>query len=921
MSFFLRIADFAGFQALPTLGRWLPVQHHPLRGAVAFSDGCVNGVRGMLPRGRSLPDTIWAERHRRILLLLWLHVPGLFAFAVFRGYSLLHSLTEAALVVTFAIAAETLYGHRRVATVVASLGLLTCSALLVHLSGGVVEAHFHYFVIVGVVTLYQDWLPFLVAVGYVVVQHGVLGAVAPGSVFNHRSAVEHPWRWAGIHGLSILAMSFAAVASWKFNELLGRATADREAQLREAQAVARLGSWEYDVETGRLTWSDELYRLAGVDAKTFTPSLPSILALVHPADRDLLGHQMRSSFAGAEVEESDFRVLLADGTVRWLHRRGKVTCSPDGRPLVVSGTATDVTERKRVEAELEQALSLLSSTIDSTADALLVVDLEGRICLFNQRFTELWRIPEDVLASGDDERALAVAVDQLSDPEAFMAKVRDLYAHPEVGSFDTLEFRDGRAIERLSKPQRVDGKTVGRVWTFRDVTDHRRLEQELAHQAFHDSLTGLANQALFRDRVEHAVARTVRQGARLAVVVLDLDHFKTVNDSLGHAVGDEMLVMVAERIRGCVRAGDTVARLGGDEFAVLLEDLAAVSDTLQLVDRVNGAMQRPFNLAGREVCIGASVGIALDGPGVDSGQLLRNADIAMYTAKRGGRGRHEIFVPAMHQAAMERMELEAALRKALERRELTIEYQPVVTLATGAITGVEALVRWHDAERGPVPPSVFIPVAEETGLIGELGRQVLSAACTQVRQWQLEHRTCAGLKLSVNLSPRQLQAESLVDEVREALNASGLAPASLVLEITEGAVMNDAEAAVVRLHALKALGVRLAVDDFGTGYSSLSYLQRFPIDILKIDRAFVHEIDLKDVQASLVAAIVSLAQSLRLHAVAEGVETAAQVEALTGLGCGFAQGYHFARPMPPAALEPMLQLGSVRGAAARRIEG
>src|SRR5687767_14653104 len=239
--------------------------------------------------------------------------------------------------------------------------------------------------------------------------------------------------------------------------------------------------------------------------------------------------------------------------------------------------------------------------------------------------------------------------------------------------------------------------------------------------------------------------------------------------------------------------------LGGDEFAVLLEDLTSISDTTQLADRVNAVLERPFSLAGREVFTGASIGIALDGPGADGGQLLRNADIAMYTAKRRGRGRYEIFQPSMHQAAMERMELEADLRKALERRELTVDYQPVVDLATCGITGVEALVRWHHAERGQVPPSMFIPVAEETGLIGELGRQVLYAACTQVRQWQLEHRTCAGLNLSVNLSPRQLQSEGLVDEVRDALAASGLPPDTLVLEITEGAVMSDPESAVGRL--------------------------------------------------------------------------------------------------------------------------
>jgi len=731
-------------------------------------------------------------------------------------------------------------------------------------------------VMVGVVTLYQDWLPFLLAVAYVILQHGIAGAIAPDSVFNHQSAIDHPWTWAGIHGAFIGAMSFAAIASWKLNELLWKATADREAQLSEAQEVAGLGSWEWDLATGRLTWSDELYRLFGVDPKTFTPTPESILELV-----------------------------------RWLHRRSKVSCSADGRPVMASGTAIDVTERKRAEAELEHALSLLSATLDSTADALLVVDDEGGISLFNQRFVEMWRIPDEVLASRDDDRALACALEQLRDPDAFLAKVRELYAHPEIESFDTLAFRDGRSVERFSTPQRVDGVTVGRVWSFRDVTDHKRLEEELAHQAFHDSLTGLANQALFRDRVDHAVARNARLAARLAVVFLDLDNFKTVNDSLGHTAGDEMLVAVAERLGHCVRDGDTVARLGGDEFAVLLEDLGSVRDVTHLADRIITTLQRPFTLAGREMVIGTSIGIALDGPGIDSGQLLRNADIAMYTAKRRGRGRYEIFQPAMHLAAMERMELEADLRKALERRELTLEYQPVVALPSRGLTGVEALVRWRHPQRGPVAPSTFIPLAEEAGLIGELGRQVLTAACAQARRWQLQYPKCANLKLSVNLSPRQLQADDLIDEVSEALASSGLPPSTLVLEITEGAMMNDAEAAIAKLHGLKALGVELAVDDFGTGYSSLSYLQRFPIDILKIDRAFVNEIDTRDEQASLVAAIISLARSLRLHAVAEGVETLTQAKALTALGCGFGQGYHFARPMRPEDLAPILERGTV----------
>src|SRR5258705_816084 len=572
--------------------------------ALVSSERFMSRLRALLPRGGSLPEAVWADRHRKILILLWLHVPGLFLFSLVRHQTVLHSVVEAGLVANFAVAAEVLRHRRRLSTVIASLGLLTCSAVLVHLSGGVVEAHFHYFVMVGVVTLYQDWWPFLIAVAYVVLQHGVAGVIAPASVYNHQSAIDHPWRWAGIHGGFILAMSWAGIASWKLNELLWKATADREAKLSEAQAVARLGSWEWNLETGEITWSEELYRLFGVDQETFTPTAESIVDLVHPADRELLGGQMRAAFAGEVTEGSDFRVPLPDGTERWLHRRGKVSYSADGRAVMASGTATDVTDRKRAEAEVERALSRLSAALDSTGDAILVVGGEGRISLFNRRFVEMWHIPDDVLASGDDERALACALEQLCDPDAFIAKVRDLYAHPDIESFDTLAFKDGRAVERFSKPQRVDGVVVGRVWSFRDVTGHKRLEEKLAHQAFHDPLTDLANQALFRDRVNHALVRNVRHATRLAVVFLDLDNFKTVNDSLGHTAGDEVLVAMAERLGRCVRDSDTVARLGGDEFAVLLEDLATVRDVTHLADRIISVLQRPFNLAGLEVFIG-----------------------------------------------------------------------------------------------------------------------------------------------------------------------------------------------------------------------------------------------------------------------------------------------------------------------------
>jgi diguanylate cyclase (GGDEF)-like protein/PAS domain S-box-containing protein len=867
------------------------------------------GLWNWLPKGSTLPDQVWAQRHRAILVLLWLHVPVIFLFSLTQHVSVVHGLFEATGVAVLAWVATAQRAQRRLSTVVAAIGLMTCSAILVHLSGGVIEMHFHFFVMVAVVTLYQDWKPFLIAIAYVVLQHGVAGALDPGAVYNHQAAIDHPWRWAGVHGLFILGMSAAGVASWRLNESLLRSAADREASLSEAQELALVGSWDWDLASGRLTWSHELYRLFGVDPGGWIPTREGFLACLHPQDRDVVDGEIRRAFKTGVSYAGDFRVLLPEGGVRWAHMRGAVTNRVDGRTLAMAGTVQDITERKRAEGELRETLSLLNATLNATADGILVVNREGSMTSFNQKFLDMWRLPESVVASQDDQQALAFVLGQLLDPSAFLAKVQELYDQPEADSLDTLEFRDGRIVERYSQPQRVEGTTIGRVWSFRDVTERKRLEQALEHQAFHDSLTNLANQPLFRDRVDHAVARAARYGSSLAVLFVDLDNFKTVNDSLGHTAGDDLLIAVAERLRGCLRATDTAARLGGDEFAILLEDLASPENATGSADRLLEVLRQPFMVAGNETVVGASIGIAFGVPGASSGELLRNADIAMYTAKRHGKDRFEIFEPAMHVVAVERLEIEADLRRALERGELTLQYQPIVALDTGRISGVEALVRWWHPKRGLLSPDLFIPVAEETGLIRELGRQVLAEACTQARRWQVEYPSDPPLTVSVNLSPRQLQCERLISHVTDALEMSGLPASSLVLEITEGAMMHDTDATIRKLEALKALGVRLAVDDFGTGYSSLSYLQRFPIDILKVDQAFVAAIDSDDDKAALVRAIVSLAKAMQLQAVAEGIETRTQADMLTRLGCDLAQGYYFARPMDGEALEDLLRIG------------
>jgi diguanylate cyclase (GGDEF)-like protein len=441
----------------------------------------------------------------------------------------------------------------------------------------------------------------------------------------------------------------------------------------------------------------------------------------------------------------------------------------------------------------------------------------------------------------------------------------------------------------------------GTVTTHHDITEQRRSEAKIAHMAVHDTLTGLPNRVLLNERLEQALTR-VKRGEMVAAHILDLDHFKHVNDTLGHPAGDKLLRMVADRLRGLLRETDTVARMGGDEFAIVQVAIAAPTDATVLAHRIIAVVSEPYDVEGHQVVIGASIGIAV-GPsdGVSSDEIMRNADLALYRAKGDGRGAFRFFEPEMDAQMQARRALECDLRKALPASEFELYYQPVVDLATNKISGFEALIRWHHPRRGLVTPGTFIPLAEETGLIVPLGEWAIRQACATAASWP------ANLKIAVNLSPAQFRSPGLLQAIINALAVSGLAPGRLELEITETILLQDSEATLATLYQLRDLGVRIVMDDFGTGYSSLSYLQSFPFDKIKIDRSFVKDIADNPGSLNIVRAVAALAKGLGMSTTAEGVETAEQLDSIRSEGCSEMQGFLFSRPIPPDDLEAWLK--------------
>jgi diguanylate cyclase (GGDEF)-like protein len=635
------------------------------RNVLSYSDGEVSRTRRWLPTGGTLPTAAFEARHRAVLVLLWLHVVGLPVFAVARGYPLRHSLLDTLPILICAISGGSRLLNQRARASIGALGLVTCSAIFTHLWGGVTEAHFHFFVVIALLSLYEDWVPWGLAIAYVLIHHGVMGTIDPTSVYGaNSSAARQPWLWAAIHAAFIAAMAGVNVASWRANELARSATT--------------------------------------------------------------------------------------------------------------------------------------------------------------------------------------------------------------------------------------------------------RAQAALAHRATHDPLTGLPNRRAFVERVEHALERRSRNAraiGHIAVLFVDVDDFKLVNDSLGHGAGDRLLEAVARRLSAALRPQDVIARFGGDEFTILVADVAGEAEALGVAERLAAALRPAIDLDGEPRFVTASVGLAVAGARHrnDADQLMQDADAAMYRAKENGKARCEAFDDSLRAVALRRLALEGGLREALVNGELRLDYQPQVRLSNEEISGVEALLRWRHPQLGPISPAEFVPMAERLGLIEAIGEWVVREACAEATRWERDD-----IEIAVNVSPRQLATEDFLETVRRTLAETGLAPHRLCLEITETAVVADVSGTRAMLSRLRELGVQLAVDDFGVGHASLRHLrQLLPVDVLKIDKSFVDGVvgDCED--TAIVSAVVRLADGLGLECVAEGVENAAQAEALAALGCGTAQGYFFARPMAPEALADLLSASVV----------
>jgi len=661
-----------------------------------------------------------------------------------------------------------------------------------------------------------------------------------------------------------------------------------EAELRRAQAIAKTGSWQLDIVKDELRWSDETYRIFGDRPEKIHKS-QICYDCIHPDDREFVIDAWQAALKGA-LFEIDYRILV-DGKVKWVQESAEIDFDDHGRAQTAVGTVRDITALKSAEKRLH----LSTKVFDNSGEGIVITDADARIIAVNRAYSKMTGFSEAELVGKNP----AIFSSGRHDSEFY----RNMWSDINENGYWQGEVWDHHKSWRvypkwmtITAVRDATGTLTNYIAISTDITERKEAEKHINLLAYYDVLTGLPNRTLLHDRLEQILAAAHRDNQKFAVMFLDLDRFKYVNDSMGHATGDKLLQTVAQRLLECVREGDTVSRIGGDEFIVLLRETNHEGAT-QVAGKILSSLVVACDIEGIQISTYASIGISIyPDHGADSNTLIKNADLAMYRAKDAGRNNFQTYSPEMNLRADRLFSMEKDLRMAMERKEFSLYYQPQVDLVSGRICSAEALLRWNHPERGFISPVEFIPVAEETGQIIPLGEWVLRTACAQLSAWRK-----SGMPLfpvAVNLSIRQLSQPNLAELVVEVLEQAGLRPDDLELELTEGIMMGDTPIAIEFLAQMRKIGVRLSIDDFGTGFSSLNYLKKLPLDRLKIDQSFVRDIETDVSDAAIVHAIISLGHRLKLRVIAEGVETLEQLDFLRIRGCDEIQGYYFSHPLP-----------------------
>jgi diguanylate cyclase (GGDEF)-like protein/PAS domain S-box-containing protein len=706
----------------------------------------------------------------------------------------------------------------------------------------------------------------------------------------HQCSYMRPWTEEEEYLFKDIACRLASILDATH---LQRKLKQSEERLRLALKGARVGLWDWNIQTGEAYFSPLWQTMLGFKRGEIAPNFLSWKNRIHPEDVGAVLQKVDESLIGQRsFYETEFRLRSKDRSWVWIQARGEVVkWDKAGKPLRAVGTHTDISQRKQTEEKLK----LDAVVFENTSEGVIITDTENRILAVNKAFTEITGYEAAEMIGKTPQ--ILYAGEQCKQSYSDIKALMEVSGHWQGEIWNRR--KQGEIYPQWSNISQVkdeNGRVSHYVYVFTDITILKESQDKLEHLAHHDPLTNLPNRLLFSIRLEHALARCRREGGKVAVLFFDLDRFKHINDSLGHPVGDQLLICVSERLRNTIREEDAVARLSGDEFMVLLEGLAVAEDVVNVAKKTLQALAKPFDLNTHVVYITCSIGISLfpdDAP--DSEILLKNADTALYRAKDRGRNSFQFFTKELTVAAKHRVMLESSLRHAIEDDTLELFYQPQVSLSTDNIVGAEALVRWQHPQLGLLTPERFLPVAEETGIVLELGNWVLHRACTQAKIWQ--QHGLPQLRIAVNISPLQVARGGLLEIVQRVLEDSGLEPCYLELEITEGLLLERTEQTFNTLNSLTELGVSLAIDDFGKGYSSLNYLKRFNLHTLKIDQSFIQNIPNDSNDMAIVRAIIALAKSLRLNVIAEGVETRAQQQVLRAHGCDQVQGFLFAAPV------------------------